>query len=193
MLTTFVRTMLVAGLCSLLCACQQESTGAANEPNGSAESGSGAAGDPTDSTTQSPTGDTTTEPAGDAPAEPAGDAPPEPADTTPDGAKDENLTPSDEGYVEGDGYRSGAYLCCAKGEGTACCGDSDPGTCFQYGGFIGDCGGPGNTVEGKDICAHCCKGLDRVSILEKAAEPGPGVDENGCIETGPPSLFVCVA
>ena len=82
-------------------------------------------------------------------------------------------------------YMHGIYSCCAKGEERTCCppetlGDPTTGrtaTCFQYGGVLGDCSDTGETVEGKDICALCCPGLER-------ADP--------CDPTAPVSLFVCI-
>lgn len=88
-------------------------------------------------------------------------------------------------------YRQGAYLCCAKGEGLSCCGGATTGTCFGYGGTLGDCTPEGNTLDGKDICSICCPGLTRVS-LSMPSEAGAG-DAAACVGEGPPSLLLCVA
>jgi hypothetical protein len=77
-----------------------------------------------------------------------------------------------------------ANLCCAPGEGTACCAGMPLGNCFKYGGIYGDCRPHGALFEAKITCAHCCGGLTRVS---------PDVLENGeCRSTAPPSLFICL-
>jgi hypothetical protein len=92
-------------------------------------------------------------------------------------------------------YRQGVYLCCAEGEGRACCPPEtlpDPAvgrsaTCFQYGGVRGACVRAGESLEGKDICALCCPGLTRVGS-EK-----PSGDGGVCEPTAPPSVFFCAA
>lgn len=76
-------------------------------------------------------------------------------------------------------------LCCAPGEGSACCGDErTPGTCFPFGGLYGDCRPHGAELDGKLQCAHCCHGLSRVT-------PDVLVEGN-CRSPLPPSAFICI-
>lgn len=91
------------------------------------------------------------------------------------------------GGAGGDGsYHQGVYLCCAKGEGTACCEGEPQGTCFQYGGTVGDCAPEGDVREGKDICSLCCPGLAEVEYLAPDAS-------GACEPQAPPSVLLCVA
>lgn len=94
---------------------------------------------------------------------------------------------------EGSRYRQGDQLCCAKGEGAACCpGGVAFGTCAEYGGIYHDCIAAGKTYEGKVSCAHCCKGLVRKSLTEPTDAMGPDI-ENGCgPSAAPDSLLICI-
>jgi hypothetical protein len=82
-------------------------------------------------------------------------------------------------------YMSGAALCCAAGEGRACCGGRAPGTCFQYGGTTATCAPEGATIDAHDVCATCCAGLTRIGT--EAHDPGFG----GCHAALPPGAFLC--
>src|SRR5690349_3793977 len=101
------------------------------------------------------------------------------------GGPDVAPRPGESGYIEGHPYSQGVYQCCAKGEGRACCGDT-LGKCFAYGGALGECSGENETVEGKDICSHCCAGLTRAAMDAVSPETGE------CAPLGPGSLFVCI-
>ena len=78
-----------------------------------------------------------------------------------------------------------ANLCCAPGEGTACCAGMPLGNCFKYGGIYGDCRPHGADLEGKVTCGHCCGGLVRV-------KPDVVGADGSCISTAPPSIFICL-
>jgi hypothetical protein len=93
----------------------------------------------------------------------------------------------------------GVYRCCAKGTGKACCegvprSPSGSAMCFQYGGLYGDCRAAGELYEGKVLCAGCCDGLERSSMVEPGDEVPPELDglPEGCDETAPPSILVCI-
>jgi hypothetical protein len=76
-------------------------------------------------------------------------------------------------------------LCCAPGEGTACCAGMPLGNCFKYGGIYGDCRPHGADLEGKVTCAHCCGGLVRV-------KPDMVGADGLCMSIAPPSIFICL-
>lgn len=89
-------------------------------------------------------------------------------------------------------WDDGPYHCCAEGDGTSCCGGYEQGMCFQNGGVLGRCAQAGEMVEGKDICALCCDGLDWTEPLERTGAMIEGYPD-GCEPSTPPSLGVCVA
>jgi hypothetical protein len=78
-----------------------------------------------------------------------------------------------------------ANLCCAPGEGTACCAGMPLGNCFKYGGIYGDCRPHGEMLEAKVTCAHCCGGLVRVS-------PDVVGADGSCMGNAPASIFICL-
>ncbi len=94
------------------------------------------------------------------------------------------------------GYTTqGPYRCCAPGTGKACCSGTEEGMCFEYGGLYGDCRKAGEHYEGKVICAHCCAGLTRQSILEPGDHVPPSLDQlpEGCdLAPIPESTGVCI-
>ena len=91
--------------------------------------------------------------------------------------------------AEGETYRQGPYLCCAKGDGTQCCAGEQQGFCFEYGGLYESCRAEGEEYEGKIICAHCCQGLERVASADVVSTDGGAPLE---CSYGPPSLLRCV-
>ena len=91
-------------------------------------------------------------------------------------------------YSEGDEYRAGPYLCCAKGQGTECCPSENQGLCFEYGGLYGACRSEGEEYEGKVICAHCCAGLTPVTASDVVSVEDAGLECGGA----PPSILRCV-
>ena len=83
-------------------------------------------------------------------------------------------------------YLDGVELCCAKGEGDACCSDyseySD-GPCTEHGGPFGRCLEAGEATDWRvSSCIHCCEGLERVSVKKNV--------DGECVP-GFPSFFVC--
>lgn len=102
----------------------------------------------------------------------------------------------DGGYREGDEYNIGTtYHCCASGQDVvACCSGYPAGRCYRYGGTRRRCAQQGESVEGKDVCAHCCEGLDRVAPLAPSSEQFPSESSfpPGCGPAASDSLFVCV-
>lgn len=95
---------------------------------------------------------------------------------------------SDVGYVEGDQYRDGPYLCCAKNGGTECCASERQGFCFEYGGIYHACRMEGEEYEGKVTCAHCCESLGAVSSAEVTSLEGEALR----CSVPPVSLLRCV-
>lgn len=95
---------------------------------------------------------------------------------------------SDVGYSEGDQYRDGPYLCCAKNGGEECCASEKQGFCFEYGGMYHACLMEGEEYEAKVTCSHCCKGLVSVSSAEVTSLGG---DPLRC-SLSPPSVLRCV-
>ena len=89
-------------------------------------------------------------------------------------------------------YTDGVYGCCAKGEGTDCCGDAEPGMCFEYGGVYHDCVSDGQNLESKVICAVCCSGQDAVEPMVETTETYDGYPEGCGPGDEPVSLYVCV-
>jgi len=91
------------------------------------------------------------------------------------------------------GYTDGVYQCCAQGEDTSCCVDEEPGMCFEYGGYYGDCRQEGELLEGKIICGLCCEGLQQKEPMIET-DDGPSDYPDGCGPgEAPPSILVCVA
>jgi len=90
--------------------------------------------------------------------------------------------------TEGEGYRQGPYLCCAKGDGIGCCAGEQQGFCYEYGGLYQSCREEGEEYEGKVICAHCCQGLERVASAEVISTDGAPPE----CSYAPPSLLRCV-
>ena len=103
-----------------------------------------------------------------------------------------DLTSGLDSEVSPDGRRVlGAILCCASGEGTACCpGGGTSFTCQPYGGSYRRCIGAGEIYEGKVACALCCDGLVRKNLDEP--EPATGSQERVCTRDAPPSLLICI-
>jgi len=75
----------------------------------------------------------------------------------------------------------GSYRCCLPGEGKTCC--AGVHLCYEYGGYRGDCVGPGGGFDGKDSCALCCPGLTRASI-DCVDSPGFAISGFVCISCG---------
>jgi hypothetical protein len=89
----------------------------------------------------------------------------------------------------------GVYRCCAEGIGTDCCPGAPPQTCFKHGGIYGACRQAGELYEGKVICAGCCDGLERSSLLVpgNAIPPEKDLLPDGCdYAAAPPSMLVCI-
>lgn len=95
-------------------------------------------------------------------------------------------------------------LCCAPGEGRACCpagslADPDAGRiawCFQYGGLAGECVPEGGSVDRHDLCATCCDGLTMIESIAPATgsePPDQTFERNGhtCVLTSVVSVFEC--
>ena len=86
--------------------------------------------------------------------------------------------------ADGEAVQPGPITCCLPEEGTACCAEAEPGTCFAYGDGINRCRELGEQVGGKAICpADCCDGL----TWAPNSKPGP----NGCDE-GPIGPSICL-
>lgn len=83
-------------------------------------------------------------------------------------------------------YSSLSDLCCAKGEGRACCEEYGLLThqCHEHGGSSGACRGDGESWPLDDPCTHCCAGLRR-----KAMDEPDSV--GGCIRRGFFAEFFC--
>ena len=95
-------------------------------------------------------------------------------------------TPGDYRYFNGS-------LCCAKGEGRACCDEDYYGPddydgelpCDEHGGRSTQrCLEAGESFDARIPCVHCCQGLSRNGIVERN-------EEGTCIPAGVPSLSVC--
>jgi hypothetical protein len=104
---------------------------------------------------------------------------------------------TDGGGVGAVGYdEDGPYRCCAPDAGTSCCVGTKTGFCFEYGGIYKTCTGPGQQYEGKVICARCCPGLARTTIVHPGDAVPSSVDglPDGCDEGDEPGgLGVCIA
>jgi len=116
-----------------------------------------------------------------------------------DGGNDSNSLPAavetetperDAAAADPNDPKPGPITCCQPGEGTSCCTEAAPYTCFAYGDSVdGDgldrCRELGEQVGGKAICpADCCDGLARVPNLV----PGP----DGCEGSGHMGISVCL-
>jgi hypothetical protein len=95
---------------------------------------------------------------------------------------------SDVGYAEGDQYRDGPYLCCAKNSGNECCAGEKQGFCFEYGGIYQACRTEGEEYEGKVTCAHCCEGLGAAQSADVTSLEGEALK----CSVPPVSLLRCV-
>jgi hypothetical protein len=105
----------------------------------------------------------------------------------------------DAGDAGADYDMQGVYRCCAKGTGRACCegvplSPTGDNMCFEYGGYYQDCRREGEVYEGKIICARCCDGLERSSVIVPGDEVPPELDElpEGCDFGAPDSILVCI-
>lgn len=83
-------------------------------------------------------------------------------------------------------YRSSYSICCAKGEGRACCDGYDgPGSCHIHGGPWGGCVQEGNQADFKFHCTYCCEGLIRRAPDEPASM-------SRCRNAGSLGVFTCL-
>lgn len=98
-----------------------------------------------------------------------------------DASTDTRTGDAEEALPPGVAYVVGAYKCCEKGTGDACCAPGE--ACGPY----RECSPVGGWASGKLICSTCCAGLkliDGATVTDGRCVPSNDVDSNFCAACG---------